>query len=179
MLDRYNRRLRSRKDREHRSQLETDVEQALINQGYSPQYETERFSYVLHKKYTPDFKVGSVYIEVKGWWPPPERSKFLAVILSNPGLPIFVALQRPNMTLSKQSKTTYAQWCTKHGIAWCPIPIPPDFMKQWADGFRPAFHAPDQTAKVQTQRQSAKTDLFTASPAGLGTRSQANLGDSA
>jgi len=69
MLDRYNRRLRSRKDREHRSQLEQEVEQALVCQGLTPRYESEKFSYVLHKKYTPDFKVGEVYVEVKGWWP--------------------------------------------------------------------------------------------------------------
>lgn len=177
MLDRYNRRLRSRKDREHRSQLETDVEQALINQGYSPQYETERFSYVLHKKYTPDFKVGSVYIEVKGWWPPSERSKFLAVILSNPGLPIFVALQRPNLTLNKRSRTTYAEWCIKHGIAWSPIPIPPSFMQSWMEGQRPTFPAPERTAKAQTAQPSTQMDLSIASSASNATAKTEHLGN--
>jgi len=169
MLDRYNQRLRSRKDREHRSQLEADVEQALINQGYSPQYEPERFPYVLHKKYTPDFKIGSVYVEVKGWWPPAERSKFLAVILSNPGLPIFVALQRPNLTLSKRSRTTYSQWCVKHGIAWSPIPIPPSFMQSWMEGQRPTFPAPEPAAKAQTGQRSTRMGPSTASSASSGT----------
>lgn len=165
MLDRYNRRVRNKSDKERRSKLEDEVEQALINQGYSPEYESERFSYVLHRKYRPDFKVGNVYVEVKGWWPPAERSKFLAVILNNPGLPIFVALQRPTLTLSKQSKTTYAQWCSKHGIAWSPIPIPPDFMKQWQEGARPTFHVPTKSAAAQTQQPNTQTVLFTASPA--------------
>jgi hypothetical protein len=176
MLDRYNRRLRSRKDREHRSQLEQQVEEALVSQGLAPQYETEKFSYVLHKKYTPDFKVGEVYVEVKGWWPSAERTKFLAVIMNNPGLPIFVALQRPHLTLSKQSKTTYAQWCTKHGIAWCPIPIPPDFMQQWLNGARPTFHVPARNAKAQTQQLSTQTVLFSASPVNSGTQQTENLG---
>ena len=101
MLDRYNQRIRSKKDREHRSKLEDEVEQALIAQGLAPQYEPEKFCYVLHKKYTPDFKVGSVYVEVKGWWPSPERTKFLAVIMNNPGLPIFVALQRPHQKIGR------------------------------------------------------------------------------
>jgi hypothetical protein len=176
MLDRYNRRIRSRKDREHRSNLETQVEEALLAQGYAPQYEPEKFGYVLHRQYRPDFKVGDVYVEVKGWWPPAERTKFLAVIMNNPGLPIFVALQRPFMTLSKQSKTTYAQWCTKHGVAWCPIPIPPDFIKQWMDGLRPTYHAPAPNAKARTAHQSAQTVLFTASSASSDTQNKENLG---
>lgn len=176
MLDRYNRRLRTRKDREHRSGLETQVEEALLAQGLTPQYETEKFPYVLHRKYTPDFKVGEVYVEVKGWWPSAERTKFLAVIMNNPGLPIFVALQRPHMTLSKQSKTTYAQWCTKHGIAWCPIPIPPDFMQQWLSGARPTFHVPARTVKAVTQQPNTQTVLFTASPANNDSPPMENLG---
>lgn len=176
MLDRYNRRLRDRKDREHRSKLEQEVEESLVAQGLAPQYETEKFPYVLHRKYTPDFKVGNVYVEVKGWWPPAERSKFLAVIVNNPGLPIFVALQRPYMTLNKRSKTTYAQWCDKHGIAWCSIPIPPDFMTQWLAGARPTFHAQDRNAKAVTEQQLTTTVLFTASSVSSGTPQTENLG---
>ncbi len=163
MLDRYNRFNRQRKDKEHRSKLEDQVEKALATQGFSPSYEVDKFNYVLHKKYTPDFKVGDVYIEVKGWWPPAERSKFLAVVMNNPGLPIFVALQRPQMTLSKKSKTTYAQWCQKYGIAWSPIPIPQDFMAQWLAGSRPTFHVP--SAKAATGQPKPKTTPSTASPA--------------
>jgi len=163
VLDRFNRFNRHRKDKEHRSNLETQVEKALTDQGFSPSYEVEKFSYTLHRKYTPDFKVGDVHIEVKGWWPPSERSKFLAVVMDNPTLPIFVALQRPRMTLNKKSKTTYAMWCQKHGIAWCPIPIPSDFMAQWLAGSRPTFHVPD--AKAPTPQLELKTDQSSASPA--------------
>ena len=177
MLDRYNRRLRSRKDKEHRSQLETEVEQGLINQGLTPLYETERFGYTLHRKYTPDFKVGNVYVEVKGWWPPAERSKFLAVITGNPGLRIFVALQRPHMTLSKKSKTTYAMWCAKHGIAWCPTPIPPEFMTQWLAGARPTFHVPDRNVKAQTQQPNTQMVLFSAFPVNADTTPTEHLGN--
>lgn len=169
MLDRYNKRLQSRRDREHRSQLEQDVEQALQSQGYQPQYETEKFPYVLHRKYTPDFRVGDVYVEVKGWWPSAERAKFLSVIFSNPDLPIFVALQRPLLTLSKQSKTTYAQWCSKHGIAWCPIPIPPDFMARWMNGERVTSPVPTATVAAPTQQQPIPMDPSIASPASADT----------
>lgn len=163
MLDRYNRFNRQRKDKEHRSKLEDQVEQALAAQGLSPSYETDKFDYVLHRKYTPDFKVGDVYIEVKGWWPSAERTKFLAVVMNNPGLRIFVALQRPFLTLSKTSKTTYAAWCERHGIAWSPIPIPQDFMNEWLAGSRPTFRAP--AAKAATPQLELKTTASFVSPA--------------
>ena len=150
MLDRFNLRNRQRRDKEHRSRLEDQVEEALLKQGLAPQYEPDKFEYVLHRKYKPDFKVGDVYIEVKGWWPPPERTKFLAVIMNNPELKIFVALQRPNLTLNKKSSTTYAQWCNKYGVAWCPIPIPPEFLDRWLNGERPTYRA--QAVEAATRR---------------------------
>lgn len=163
MLDRYNRFNRQRKDKEHRSKLEDQVEKALALQGFSPSYEVDKFDYVLHKKYTPDFRVGDVYIEVKGWWPSAERTKFLAVVLNNPDLRIFVALQRPQLTLSKTSKTTYSAWCEKHGIAWSPIPIPLEFMNEWLAGSRPTFRA--QAATAPTPQLELKMDQSSASPA--------------
>lgn len=123
------------------------------------------------------FRVGNVRIEVKGWWPPAERSKFLAVVMANPELRIFVALQRPHLTLNKKSNTTYAMWCQKYGIAWCPIPIPPDFLRQWLAGQRPTFHAPAPTAKARTARANAKTAVSTASSAKDGSIQTEILGD--
>lgn len=163
VLEHFNRHRPRRKPGEYRSKLEEQVGAALDNRGLAYQYESEKFRYVLHKKYTPDFCVGNVFIEVKGWWPPAERTKFLAVMLSNPGLPIFVALQRPFATLSKKSNTTIAEWCQKHGIAWSPIPIPNDFLDQWLDGRRPTFHVPPRTAKAATEQLSITKESFTVS----------------
>lgn len=165
MLEKFNRFNRQRKNKEHRSGLEDQVEDLLRKQGFSPQYESESFAYVLHRKYKPDFRLGDVHIEVKGWWPSNERQKFLAVVINNPDLKIFVALQRPHQTLSKKSKTSYCQWATKYGIAWCPIPIPQDFLTQWLNGERPTFHAPGKTAKARMLRCNAKTAVSTASSA--------------
>jgi hypothetical protein len=155
MLEHFNRHRPRRKPGEYRSKLEEQVAADLGNQGLAYQYESEKFRYVpFHRNYTPDFKVGNVYIEVKGWWPPAERTKFLAVLVSNPGLRIFVALQRPFAMLNKKSKTTLAEWCQKHGIPWSPIPIPHEFLEQWLDGQRPTFHVPHRTAKAVTGQAS-------------------------
>ena len=169
MLSRFNQFNRTRKQKDHRSKLEDEVEQALISQGLSPKYEPDKFEYTLHRKYTPDFLLGldvngnKVFSEIKGWWPSSERMKFLSVIRNNPELRIFVALQRPNQRLSKQSKTTLAQWCQKQGINWSPIPIPPDFIDQWLNGKQATFHAP--AAKAPTRQRSTQTDPSSASAA--------------
>ena len=68
----------------------------------------------------------------------------LAVIQRHPTLPIFVALQKPHMRISKTSKTSYCMWCEKYGIAWCPTPIPDDFSNAWVTGQRLTFRAPTQ-----------------------------------
>ena len=163
MLSRFQRFNQSRKDKDHRSKLEDQVEQALLGQGLSPRYEPEKFNYTLHRRYTPDFRIEDVYIEVKGWFPSSERTKFLSVIRNNPELKIFVALQKPEQRISKTSKTTLAGWCQKHGIPWSPIPIPPDFINQWLNGKRVTSVAPD--AKAPTQRRSTRTARSTASAA--------------
>ena len=145
------------------------MEKALLEQGLSPAYEPEKFEYTLHRKYTPDFCLGTepggekVWVEVKGWWPSGERMKFLSVVRNNPELRIFVALQAPKQRLSKGSKTTLAKWCDRKGIAWAPIPIPPDFVDQWMQGKKPTFHVPD--AKAPTRQCSAKTARSSASAA--------------
>ena len=158
MLKSYN---KSKRPKGHRSAVETEVEQALLAQGFSPQYEAEKFPYVLHRKYTPDFKLGDAYVEVKGWWPPSERAKFLAVVLSNPRLKIIVALQKPNMKLSKASKTTYAKWCDTHGINWCPIPIPPEVMEWLKPRQQSMFPALTPNHAVAVMEQSrTQTEAF-------------------
>ena len=163
MLEKFNRWNRQRKDKEHRSGLEDQVEDALRKQGFNPEYEKESFPYILHRKYKPDFKIGDVHVEVKGWWQSSDRQKFLSVVINNPDLKIFVALQRPHQTLNKKSKTSYAQWATKNGIAWCPIPIPKEFLDQWLQGERPTFHVPVKTVKAATGQRNTKTAASTAS----------------
>ena len=161
MLDRFNKANRNRANKEKRSALEEQVELALTGQGLSPSYESEKFAYVLHRKYRPDFKIesdhGPIHIEVKGWWPSNERSKLLAVFINNPTIRLFVALQRPQQKISKQSKTTYAMWCDKHFIPWSPIPISPEYMQKWLNGERPTFRAPETIASRATERRSTRT----------------------
>ena len=168
-FDRYNRAKRNKpRPGIYRSTLEEDIGADLIKLGFETSYEKDKFQYVLPpRRYTPDFRVGDFFIEVKGWFPSKERTKLLAVMKSNPGLPLFIALQSPHQRLSKNSKTSVAMWCEKHGIPWCPTPIPAEFLRQWATGLRPTFRVlTPKDAAAQTELLSPPTtDQFTVSPA--------------
>ena len=168
-FDRYNRANRKRaRPGPYRSQLEEDIGSDLVKLGHVADYEPDKFEYTIHRKYTPDFRVGDFYIEVKGWFSASDRSKLLAVLKTNPNLPLFVALQMPNQRLNAKSKTTVAEWCTKHKIAWCPTPIPAEFLNAWANGKRPTYLAPARKSgdvNHQMVLNSMTTDQSTAIPA--------------
>lgn len=168
-FDRFNRANRKRcRPGPYRSQLEEAVGADLVKLGHVADYEPDDFEYTIHRKYTPDFRVGDFYIEVKGWFSGSDRSKLLAVIKANPNLPLFVALQMPNQRLNPKSKTTVAEWCTKKKIPWCPTPIPADFLNAWANGKRLTYRAParkSEDASHQMVLNSMMTDQSTATAA--------------
>ena len=92
-------------------------------------YEAQKFAYVTESKYTPDFFLNELIIECKGFFKPSDRRKMLAVKAQHPQLDIRFIFQRNN-TLTKNSKTTYGDWCTKHGFPYCIFPnIPPTWLK--------------------------------------------------
>ena len=87
--------------------------------GVSFQYESEKLSYTIEHNYTPDFVLPNyVYLEAKGYWDSADRRKILAVKKANPDADIRMIFQSPYNTISKRSKTTYAQWCDRHDIPW-------------------------------------------------------------
>jgi hypothetical protein len=115
---------------------------ALAQQGHPLFYEEDSFEYVVRKSYTPDFKIpttagGFFYLETKGRFTSADRKKTLEFKRSHVDVPLLIAFQNPYQRLTKKSVTTYADWCNKYGIPWCPIPIPQDFLQQWVNGSRP------------------------------------------
>ena len=103
-----------------RSTLETQVADLLIQVNVPYEYESEKIKYIIEARYIPDFKVGDVYLETKGFFKPADRKKMLAVKRCNPDLDIRLVFQAPYNKISKKSKTTYAKWAEKHGFPWCP-----------------------------------------------------------
>ena len=114
----YNK-LKDKHEPKFRSKLEKNIADLLEQLGVSYLYESEKLSYTISHNYTPDFVLPNyTYLEAKGYWAPEDRRKILAVKKSNPEADIRMVFQSPYNTISKKSKTTYAQWCERHGILW-------------------------------------------------------------
>lgn len=112
----------------YRSGLEERLSKTLDKYGVPYLYECSKYPYVTESKYTPDFFLpNGVIIEAKGFFKPSDRRKMLAVKNQHPELDIRFVFQRNN-TLSKNSKTTYGDWCDKYEFPWC---IYPDIPQDW------------------------------------------------
>ena len=111
--------LKEKKKIKFRSKLEENIASLLQSLGVSYQYESEKLSYTIEHDYTPDFVLPNyIYLEAKGYWAPADRRKILNVKKANPEIDLRMVFQSPYNTISKRSKTTYAQWCDRHDIPW-------------------------------------------------------------
>jgi hypothetical protein len=113
-----------------RSGLEEQVAALLDELRVDYSYEPEWLPYVIEHRYIPDFKIGDIYLETKGWFKSSDRRKMLAVKKANPDLDIRLVFQAPTNKISKRSKTTYAMWAERNGFPWCAYyAIPTSWLK--------------------------------------------------
>jgi len=116
-----------------RSNLELSVASDLHKKGIKYEYEKDTFGYVVkEKRYTPDFKLfpSGVFVEVKGWFKPVDRSKHLYLKQQHPKLDLRFVFSNSKKKLYKGSKTTYADWCDKHGFKWAEGTVPKNWSKK-------------------------------------------------
>jgi len=103
-----------------RSKLEEKVADLLFELGVDYEYETNKIAYEIQHHYLPDFILpNGTILECKGWWRADDRRKIKTIKEQNPDVDIRMVFQSPYNKISKQSKTTYAQWCDRHKIPWC------------------------------------------------------------
>jgi len=120
--------------RDYDSGLEKRIMENLLSRGFdlqkNPVGKTKgvHFAYVLPQRdYYPDWVIGpNRVIEAKGILDRDERLKMLAVKERHPELDVRIVFSNPKSPINKGSKTTYADWCDKHGIPWCKGPHIPD-----------------------------------------------------
>ena len=109
----------TKKTKTFRSKLEQSVASVLDQVGAKYEYESCKVAYTIQHLYNPDFVlVNGVMLETKGYWDAEDRRKIKAVMRDNPDIDLRMVFQAPYNKISKKSKTTYAQWCEKHGIKW-------------------------------------------------------------
>ena len=108
-----------KKTSRYRSQLEEKVADLLLNLDVKYDYETVKLAYTIPHNYYPDFILPNVVIlECKGYWDAADIRKIKSVKEQNPDIDLRMVFQSPFNTISKKSKTTYAQWCERYDIPW-------------------------------------------------------------
>jgi len=109
-----------------RSGLEVRVADELKALGIAYTYEEDKISYVKPSRnstYTPDFRIGNIYIETKGRFMVADRQKHI-LVKEQHDLDIRFVFSNPKQKISKGSPTTYAMWCEKHGFLYAKESIP-------------------------------------------------------
>ena len=117
----------------YRSGLEKKVQDDLKERGVDYSYETLKIKWVLHenKTYTPDFILpNGIIVETIGRFVPEDRKKHLLVKEQHPDLDIRFVFQNSRAKIRKGSKTSYADWCDKHGFLYAEKRIPDEWLKQ-------------------------------------------------
>ena len=117
-----------------RSGLEEKVAEYLASKGVGFSFETLKVPYVKPETkhiYTPDFILDNgIIIETKGRWMMEDRKKHVLIRKQHPNLDIRILFQNANAKISKGSKTSYADFCEKHGIPYAHREIPVAWLKE-------------------------------------------------
>ena len=116
-----------------RSGLELDISEALKEKGIDGEYEQHIIAYTkpaTNHKYHPDFKLpNGIFVETKGRFLTADRKKHLLIKEQHPELDIRFLFTNSRARISKASKTTYADWCDKHGFKYADKIIPDSWLK--------------------------------------------------
>ncbi len=116
-----------------RSGLEKRTAAWLTLRKVKFKYEKTRIPYAVSetRHYTPDFQLpNGIYVETKGRFLPSDRKKHLLVKKQYPELDIRFVFSNPKAKIRKGSKTSYADWCDKHGFLYAQEYIPVEWVKE-------------------------------------------------
>ena len=116
----------------YRSGLEDKISKQLQKSGVSFEYETLKIQYEVNetRRYTPDFILpNGIIIETKGRFVAADRKKHLLIQQQHSELDIRFVFSNSRAKLSKGAKSTYGEWCEKHGFLYADKQIP----EEWLD----------------------------------------------
>ena len=121
--------------------------------GLAVQFETDKLKYMWPQRqstYTPDFRLpkegGFFYVESKGRFTVADRQKHLLIKEQHPDIEIRFVFSNANAKLYRGSKTSYAQWCDKHGFTYAHKTIPDDWLTEGESKDEPERQDTDTSA---------------------------------
>jgi hypothetical protein len=117
-----------------KSGLEENISKQIEGKGIEVEYESEKVAYVIpasEHTYNPDFKLpNGIRVETKGRFVLADRKKHLLVKEQNPNLDIRFVFSNSKNKINKKSKTTYGDWCDKHGFKYADKEIPDSWFSE-------------------------------------------------
>jgi hypothetical protein len=115
-----------------RSGLEADNCKHLEDKGVPYEYEKHKIKWEDHqwRSYTPDFVLDSngIIVETKGRFVAADRRKHLKVKEQYPKLDIRFVFTNSKTKINKGSKTSYGDWCKRHGFQYADKVIPDSWL---------------------------------------------------
>ena len=117
--------------RRYRSGLEEAIAHQIASANLPVIYEETTLDYIWlarPSRYTPDFQIHDIHLEVKGLFDVQARHKMLLVKQQHPDLDIRFVFSNAKAPIYKGSSTNYGQWCDKHGFLWADRRIPDDWL---------------------------------------------------
>lgn len=139
----------------YRSGLENVIMEDIESNGIEPNYEAKKLEYIQPETkhiYTPDFCVSPhIVIETKGRWVVEDRMKMLLVIEQYPDIDFRMVFYNANQKIKKGSKTSYADWCDKHGIKWAHKAIPDEWYRDILDDLATSSNSTRKSKKKEKE----------------------------
>ena len=126
----------------YRSGLELKVSDYLKELKVKFLYEAVKIEWedLAYRTYTPDFVLSNgIIIETKGQFIAADRRKHLAIKKQHPKLDIRFVFENSKRKLRKGAKSTYGEWCIKHGFRYYDRIIPEDWLKEKGKNKHPKF----------------------------------------
>lgn len=117
----------------YRSGLEDKISDQLKQSGVHFTYESMKISYRVDevRKYTPDFLIpNGIIIETKGRFTASDRKKHLLIKQQHPEFDIRFVFSNSRAKLNKGAKSTYGDWCDKHGFRYADKEIPEEWLHE-------------------------------------------------
>ena len=117
----------------YRSQFELSLARSLKEKNIPFEYEKQKLTYIPDPKtYTPDFYLPdtNIYVEAKGELSKPDRVKMILIKKQHPDLDIRFVFMNTRNKIYRGSKTTYADWCNRHGFQWAEKNIPTEWLRK-------------------------------------------------
>ena len=126
----------------YRSGLEHSVSIYLDNLKCKYFYEHIKIEWedLTYRTYTPDFVLNNgIIIETKGRFIVSDRRKHLCIKKQHPNLDIRFIFTNSKSKIRKGAKTSYAEWCIKHGFRYYDRIIPEEWLKEKGKNKHPLF----------------------------------------